>query len=141
MVFDTQAVVQAALSPREPAESEGVRLMDEDRIEVFMSNRLRAEYETTLSHPELRARFPHVSPPYVSRFLDRFDRKAHRVANPPSYVEFPRDRNDEPVLNLAVHVEADFIVSNDPDLKNLDREPSWRHDSPHSDRLAGGTAP
>ena len=41
------------------------------------------------------------------------------VPNPPPYVNYPRDPNDEPVINLAIHIEADYIVTRDKDLLDL----------------------
>jgi predicted nucleic acid-binding protein len=46
--------------------------------------------------------------------------------NPPAYVAFERDPEDEMVLNLAIHLEADFIVSKDRDLLDLSRTSGWQ---------------
>ena len=58
----------------------------------------------------------------VQTGLDRFDIKAIMVPNPPPYVTYPRDPDDEPVINLAIHVEADYIVTRDKDLLALSDE-------------------
>ena len=99
VVFDTTAVVQAALAPKGPAETQGLSMIDEGAIEAFMSNRLRSEYERTLHHPDLRARFPHVTEEYIATRLQRLDEKAIRLINPPQYVHFECDPNDEPILS------------------------------------------
>lgn len=131
VVFDTTAVVQAALAPKGPAETQGLSLIDEGIIEAFVSNRLRSEYEHTLNHPDLRARFPHVTEEYIAARLQRFDEKALRLVNPPQYVRFERDPNDEPILNLAIHVHADYIVSADRDLLDLGRSAHFQRLYPY----------
>ncbi len=35
------------------------------------------------------------------------------------WFDYPRDPNDEPFLNLAIEVEADYLISRDPDLLDL----------------------
>jgi len=125
IVYDTVVVLQAALNPDGPA-ARAVRLMDEGRVEVFVSNRLRSEYEETLSDPVVRSRFPHLTDERVQAILGRFDALAQRIPNPPRRIEFPRDPEDEPVLNLAVQVGADFILSRDRDLLDLAGDPLLR---------------
>lgn len=58
--------------------------------------------------------------------LQRLDAKAIRIDNPPPYIVYERDPNDEPVINLAIHVEASYIVSRDKDLLDLDRNTQFR---------------
>ena len=132
VVFDTQAVTQATICPDGYA-ADGLRLMDEEKIEVYMSNRLRAEYEKTLDASSKAAmisknhrRLQNVTPEAVRAQLTRFDEKANRLLNPPNYVNFSRDENDAHVLNLAIHVKVDFIVSLDNDLLNLNQNKSWQ---------------
>jgi predicted nucleic acid-binding protein len=38
------------------------------------------------------------------------------VPNPPPYVGYPRDPDDEMVINLAIHVDAEYVVTRDKDL-------------------------
>jgi predicted nucleic acid-binding protein len=48
--------------------------------------------------------------------LLEFERIAVRVDEVETSITLVRDPKDEPYLNLAAHVEADFLVSRDPDL-------------------------
>jgi predicted nucleic acid-binding protein len=48
-----------------------------------------------------------------------FDAMATCIPNPPRRIGYLRDPNDEPVLNLAVHVEAHYILTRDKDLLSL----------------------
>lgn len=135
VIFDTTTVMQATISP-DGAAGRALALMDEGKIDVYMSNQIRAEYERTLSDaakyaqttdkPKDQERLRNVTPEFVTAQLQRFDEKANRLVNPPHTVEYERDRKDEPFLDLASHLDADFVVAGDGDLKDLDRHPDWR---------------
>lgn len=43
-----------------------------------------------------------------------------------SYIQFPRDPNDEPILNLAIQVKADYLVERDRDLLDLGQSAYFR---------------
>lgn len=118
VVFDTGCVLQAALNPAGPA-ADALDLLDQDKIAVYTSPRLRSEYEDVLYRPAIRAKNPHITDTQIEAGLARFDLKAIRGLNPPPYVSYPRDPNDEPVINLAIHVDADYIVTRDRDLLEL----------------------
>ena len=118
IVFDTGVVLQATLNPDGPA-ARALLLMDTGVARVYVSNRLRAEYEETLSNPDVRARFERLTDERVDAVLGRFDALAARLPNPPRRVAYPRDPDDEPPLNLAVHVQAHYLVTRDRDLLDL----------------------
>ena len=42
--------------------------------------------------------------------LQRLDEKAHLITVIRTYMEFPRDPDDEPILNLAIQEQADYII-------------------------------
>ena len=117
-VFDTGVVLQAALNPTGPA-SRALELLDAGQIQVYASPRLRSEYEEILQRPAIRARFPRLTDARIAAALQRFDERAILIPNPPRRVAYPRDPDDEPVLNLAIHVEAHYIVARDNDLLDL----------------------
>lgn len=139
VVFDTQSITQAALRPGGPGEKHGLLLMEEGLIEVYVSNRLRAEYEKTLRHPGLRDRYPHLTPEFVTAFLDRFDQRAIRIPNPSEVIGFKRDRNDEHVLNLMDVVKPDFVASRDPHLRVAANEPKYKEYFPNTRIVEGQT--
>jgi predicted nucleic acid-binding protein len=56
VVFDTGVVLQATLNGDGPA-ARTVALMEQGRVAAYVSNRLRSEYETTLTNPHIRAKF------------------------------------------------------------------------------------
>ena len=129
VVFDTGAVLQAALNPTGPA-SGALLLLDSDMIQAFTSPRVRSEYEDVLKRPAIRAKFPRLTDELIEAALQRFDEKATLVPNPPRHVEYPRDPDDEPLINLAIQVRADYLVSRDKDLLDLAEDTAFRERFP-----------
>lgn len=117
-VFDTGIVLQAALNPAGPAAA-ALEQFDRGLVTLYVSPRLRSEWEDVLTRPAVRARNPQLTDAQVEAALMRFDAHAVMVANPPSYILYPRDPNDEPVINLAIHVRARYLVTRDRDLLDL----------------------
>src|SRR5947209_12078142 len=107
VVFDTGIVLQAAINPRGPAAA-AIDLFDQGTVLLYISPRLRSEWEDVLMRPSLRAKNPQVTDTQVEAALQLFDTRATLVPNPPQYLIYPRDPDDEPVLNLAIHVKADY---------------------------------
>jgi putative PIN family toxin of toxin-antitoxin system len=118
VIFDTGCVLQAAINPAGPA-ADAIDILDQDRITVYTSPRLRSEYEAILTRPAIRAKNLLMTDAQVEAGLARFDTKTAMVPNPPPYVNYPRDPDDEHVINLAIYVEADYIVTRDKDLLAL----------------------
>lgn len=133
VVLDTGIVCAAAFNPVGVSEKV-VRLMVGAEIPVVMSNRLRHEYEQTLTNPALSRRYPFLTSDYIAAFLDRFDTHAERIPNPLQVIAYARDPNDEPLINLAVAVRADYLVTLDGDLLDLPRRPEFAS-LPHQPRI------
>jgi putative PIN family toxin of toxin-antitoxin system len=127
VIFDTGSVLQSVLNPAGPA-AKAIGLMDKDQISVYVSPSLRSEYEDVLYRSSIRAKNIFITDEQVNAFLARFDSQTAMVANPPSYVNYARDPDDEPVINLAIHVGADYVVTRDNDLLDLmdEGEPDGR---------------
>ena len=58
--------------------------------------------------------------------LRRLIEKARLVTVIRTYMEFPRDPNDEPILNLAIQEQADYIIARDKDLFDLGKSNDFR---------------
>lgn len=120
VIFDTGVILQAAISDSGAGPASRIlRLVSADRLEVFISPRLRSEYEMVLYRDAIRAKKPILTDTVAEellRFVDETALLAHPV---PPYVNFHRDPKDEPILNLAIHIQADFIVARDKDLLDL----------------------
>ena len=117
-VFDTGIVLQAAINPLGPAAA-ALDQFDQEKVTVYLSPRLRSEWEDVLMRPSVRAKNPQITDAQVEAALQRFDARAIMVPNPPIYVMYPRDPDDEPVINLAIHVKAKYLVTRDRDLLDL----------------------
>lgn len=118
VIIDTGAVLQAALNPNGPA-SRLLDLMDAGEITVYISPAIRAEYEDVLSRVNLRQKFPQLTDQRMEATLPGFDEAAVFIHPVPYRIRFERDPNDEPILNLAVHVGAAYIIARDKDLLDL----------------------
>jgi putative PIN family toxin of toxin-antitoxin system len=131
VVIDTGPVLQAALSPDAPA-MHALRLLEKREIEVYLSYQLRSEYEDVLNRPEIRKKNPHLSPERVRALLEWLDERVKTETVVIRHVEFPADPDDEPVLNLAIEVAADYIVTRDErHLLALGRTQDWQLLYPH----------
>ncbi len=117
-IFDTTVVAAAAFNPS-GVSRKVLRLMENGEVSVVMSNRIRSEYELTLFHPAHAKRLPFLTTEYLEDFLQRVDQYAERVPNPPRHVVYKRDVDDEPFINLAIEMNADFLVTLDKDLLHL----------------------
>jgi putative PIN family toxin of toxin-antitoxin system len=78
-----------------------------------------AEVEDVLNRPGLRRKFPALTDEAVARFLEDLGRLAQAVEEVPHVLALPRDPKDEPYLNLALAVGADYLVTWDKDLLAL----------------------
>jgi putative PIN family toxin of toxin-antitoxin system len=132
VVYDTGCVLQAAINPAGPA-AEALDLLDRGIVTAYVSPRLRSEYEDVLARPSIRQKNPLVTDRQVEAGLARFDALAVMVPNAPQYVAYSRYPDDEPVINLAIHVHAGYIVSRDRDLLDLmdDDNPDGRYFTRH----------
>ena len=118
VVFDCNVFLQAAARERSVA-AQCLNLVEEGRVQLFVSREVLAEVEDVLNRPEIRAHFPDLSDEIVGAFLKRV-LKLSTLARPvPKRFSYPRDEDDEPYINLAVAAGADFIVSRDRDLLDL----------------------
>jgi len=124
-VFDTNVVLQATLSGRGPSFA-ALRLLEEGTIVGVLSPQARQEYEDVLNRPAVRQKNPHLTPERIQLFLDRMESRAEMVTVIRPYLQYPRDPKDEPFLNLAIQERADFIVSRDRDLLDLDDSRDFR---------------
>ncbi len=124
-VFDTGIVLQAGIYPKGPGVS-ALRLMDEGRIAVFVSPILRDEYVDVLFRPKIRRKNPFLTDAVAYKLLQRMDDRAQRVTHHFRSLDYPRDPKDEPILNLAIHVRADFLVARDKDLLDLEQSRDFR---------------
>ncbi len=118
VVFDCMVYLQATISATGPAAAL-LRLVDEDEIDLFVSQEILAEIRDVLSRPRIRQKNPEITDERIEAFLSRILEKALTVDDVPPHFFYLRDPKDEKYINLAVEVEAEYLVSRDKDLLDL----------------------
>ena len=124
-VFDTGIVLQAALSEVGPSFA-SFHLMERERIVVVLSPQVREEYEDVLTRPAIRVKNPLLTEERAQQFLARMDARAQAVTVIRPYLQYPRDPQDEPILNLAIQEQVEYLVARDRDLLELGQSADFR---------------
>jgi len=125
VVYDTGVVLQATLHPAGPA-GQTLRLLEQEGIEGFISGRIREEYAEVLSRPDIRTKNPYLTDDQAQAVLVWLDERMTLITQPTRVIEYPRDPKDEPIVNLALTIRADCIVTRDQDLFDLGRSRQFR---------------
>jgi uncharacterized protein len=118
VVFDCNVMLQAAVSATGPA-AECLRRLDANRITAFVSRATLKELRAVFDYPALRERNPDLTDLHVAAFIDRLLFKAVLVRRVPHVFDYPRAKQDEPYIDLAIAARADYLVSRDKDLLSL----------------------
>ena len=95
------------------------KLIDNGTILHFLSDEILTEATEVLTRQDTLKRFSEVTVEDVHRFLKEIVSKSIFVTSVKPAFELPRDSKDEPYINLAVEVRADFIVTTDKDMLDL----------------------
>jgi uncharacterized protein len=117
-VYDCMVYVQAAFNGYGPA-GNCLEAAAAGRVQLFASETVLAEVADVLSRPRVRRRRPHLTPAFTAAFVERIRQVATIIDPVPETFSFARDPDDEPYLNLAITVGADYLVSRDNDLLDL----------------------
>lgn len=118
VIFDTNIFLQALVSKRGPA-VRCLEYFDQGKITLAVSRATLAEVAEVLKRSTLSVKYPLLTDERVQELLDRLRYKGIYVRKVRPHFSYPRDPNDEPHLNLAIEVEADYLVSRDHDLLDL----------------------
>ncbi len=78
-----------------------------------------AEVQDVLARPRLLRKYPQLASPRVAMFLARVAELAQLIEPVPEVLSYPRDPKAQPYLDLAIAADADFLVSRDQDLLDL----------------------
>src|SRR5262249_30986853 len=124
-VFDATTLLQAATNRSGPAGA-CLAFVDEGRVKVFLSAAVLEEVHDVLHRPSIRSAFPKLTDDYVSEFLELLVEKGQLVNTVSAAYRFDRDPDDEPYLNLAIAVKAEYLVSRDKDLLSLMENEEFR---------------
>ncbi|MGI8670532.1 MAG: putative toxin-antitoxin system toxin component, PIN family [Aridibacter sp.] len=118
VVFDCNVYLQAFLSANGIA-AKCKKLVGEGLIELFISRDIFDEVSNVLARPEFQAKFSHITPEAMADFIEEVNDMAIFVRKVEKHFELTRDRKDEPYINLAVEIDANFIITWDRDLLDL----------------------
>jgi putative PIN family toxin of toxin-antitoxin system len=124
-VFDCMVFLQGAGRPQGPARA-CFRLVDEGKVLLGISPDILAEVRDVLARPETRRKFPLLRPEWVEEFVQGLENKAVAISMVPSIYALDRDPKDEPYVNLAIAIGAQFLVSRDKDLLDLMSDQDFR---------------
>jgi putative PIN family toxin of toxin-antitoxin system len=125
IIYDAGVVLQATLHPSGPA-GKALRLLERDEVMGFLSGRVREEYEDVLYRPSVRAKNAQLTDERAQAVLEWLDQEMTLIVHPTRVIEYPRDPKDEPVVNLALTVKADYLVTRDKDLLDLHKSRDFR---------------
>ena len=128
-VFDCMVFLQGAGRPAGPAAA-CLRLVDQGRITLCVSDAILAELRDVLARPETQRRFPGLTLEWITSFVANVEQKALRFTGIPRAFVLERDPKDEPYLNLAIAIGARYLVSRDRDLLDLMDDPDFRQRYP-----------
>ncbi len=119
VVFDCMIFLQAAARHQGIAAA-CLRLAEQRYLSLFISPAILREVQDVLSRDYIRARFETLTDETVAAFIDRLRNIGQLVKRVPKKFDYQeRDVKDEPYINLAIQVEADYLVSRDKDLLDL----------------------
>lgn len=118
VVFDCNIFWRAFFS-KHGLGAECKRLIDDDIILHFISDEIVAELTDVLTRPTSLEKYPYLTIEDVEDFLKEIVSRSVLVKSVPQTFEILRDIKDEPYINLAAEVKADFIVTTDNDLLDL----------------------
>ncbi|MEP7341117.1 MAG: putative toxin-antitoxin system toxin component, PIN family [Acidobacteriota bacterium] len=118
VVFDCMIYLQATANENSPAAA-ALRLFDAGEIALYVSPAILSEIADVLNRPKVRQKNSRITDVNVEALLKRLADKAVVLKNVPEAFKYSRDPKDEPYINLAVAVGAQYLVSRDKDLLDL----------------------
>jgi uncharacterized protein len=117
-VFDCNVFLQGAANRRSQARS-CLRLFFDGAISLFVSEPILREVREVLSRPAIRLKLPRLTDRLVNALIMKIESRAIIIKNVPEEFHYERDPKDEPYVNLALVVNASYLVSQDKDLLGL----------------------
>jgi uncharacterized protein len=118
VVFDCNVFLQAIARSNGPA-AQALRLVDQNEITLHISKPIIRELRLALEYPEIRRRNPQLTVEVVDTFMTHVAFRGVLLRHVPHVFDYPRDRDDEPYIDLALSVDADYLITRDQDLLSL----------------------
>ncbi len=129
-VFDCMVYLQAATNDRSPALA-CLDLVEAHHVKLYLSPAIMAEVHDVLTRPKIQRKFPHLTQKRIDTFVQKLATVATLVSSVPNAGIAVRDPDDLPCLDLAVAVNAEYIVSRDNDLLDLMKDAGFIAKCPH----------
>ncbi|MGH9930200.1 MAG: putative toxin-antitoxin system toxin component, PIN family [Pyrinomonadaceae bacterium] len=120
VVFDCVVFLQGLIKESGPAVT-CLQRFEQGRFLLAISPDILAELRDVVSSPRLREDFPLLTEEKAEQLIGSLLLKGKLFRHVPKHIEFPRDPDDEPYLNLGIEAGAHFIVTRDRDLLDLMR--------------------
>jgi putative PIN family toxin of toxin-antitoxin system len=122
VVYDCVVFLQGA-GRRGNAARKCLDLVDAGMVQLCLSPEVLAEIDDVLHRPEILQKFPLIQSEESQVLLRTARNKSLLLANVPKVFSLPRDPDDEPYTDLAIAVNARYLVTwNDRHLTYLMRQ-------------------
>lgn len=118
VVFDCNIFLQSIINRNRPA-AKCLRLAELGNILLFATPETIAELRDVLSRPTISKLIQDYSTDSIDRFIAGVLVVSTLITDTPMRFQLARDPNDDPYLNLAIEIEADFIITWDRDMLDL----------------------
>jgi putative PIN family toxin of toxin-antitoxin system len=115
VVIDPNVLVSAAISSAGQPRAI-VNAWTEERFELLVSPAVIEELRDVLHRPRLRR---WISLELADAFVDGLAQDATTIADPPALPGVSRDPDDDYLIALARATQADYLISGDRDLLDL----------------------
>ena len=120
VLIDTNVLLSAALRDRLP-ERVVLGIAQRDDWQWIVTPTILAEYVEVLARPKFA-----LPPETLQHWSELLELRTIDFGDPPTAVDFPRDPKDAPFLAAAIAFDADWIVTGDQDLLQLQTVGSTR---------------
>ena len=121
VVFDCMVFLQAATRESSPSGA-CFKLAESGEINLYTSEQTLEELGDVLNRPMTANNFPQLTLERVAAFLELVRAVSTTITVVPRTLNIIRDPKDAPYLDLAIAVQATYLVSRDSDLLDLMRE-------------------
>ena len=118
VVFDCNVRVQAIANEAGPS-GRAFALLQQNRIEVYVSRAVLKELGRVFQYPGVREKFPELGDQRIEMFVKKLTFRATLLRQVPHVFDYRRAAQDEPYIDLAAAAKADYLVRRDKDLLSL----------------------
>jgi putative PIN family toxin of toxin-antitoxin system len=118
VVFDCNVLVQAISNDAGPA-GQALRLIDQNKIAVYVSRAVLKELLNVLNYPAVRQKLPGIDDERIAAFMQHLLFRSTMLREVRHVFDYPRAEQDEPYIDLAAAAKANYLVSRDRDLLSL----------------------